>query len=88
MRSLLIKLNIARGIETRTTFQQAVEIAQRIKCIRVQGREAVKNKRPRHSGGFGGSSFGGKGLFGIGYFVRPVHSELQTFHGTLVTFSW
>lgn len=45
-----IKLSMAREIKTGATFQQ-VEIAQRIERICGQGREIVKAKMPRHSGG-------------------------------------
>lgn len=45
-----IKLNIDRDTDIETTFQQVVELAQRIKRIRGQGREAVKDKRPPHLG--------------------------------------
>ena len=58
-----------------------MEIARRIEKIHGQGREATSEKRPHQFDGFSGASFGGRGSFGRGHFIRPIQLTLQVSHG-------
>lgn len=58
--------------ETKITFHQVVEIARRLNYIRMQGREEHEDNKPRSTGGFSGTSSGGNGRYGRGYYARLV----------------
>ncbi|XP_070041315.1 uncharacterized protein [Nicotiana tomentosiformis] len=71
---------MAKGTGDNISFQRAVDISRRIEMVRVQERGPVCDKRPRHSGGFSGTSSGGRGTFGRIHPPRPFQSALQASH--------
>ncbi|XP_070036790.1 uncharacterized protein [Nicotiana tomentosiformis] len=72
-----ITLQMVKETRDDISFHRAVEISRWIIMIRGQGREAIFEKRPRHFGGFSGTSSRGRGSFGRVHPPRSIQSALQ-----------
>nr|XP_009587272.1 DNA-binding protein HEXBP-like [Nicotiana tomentosiformis] len=60
----------------------AANVARRVEMDLAQGSGQGSDKKPRHSGGFSGTSSGGRGTYGRGHPPWLFHSALQgQFHG-------
>lgn len=51
-----IRIGTTHGANTQTTFHQVVEIARRLECIHMQGKEECDANKDRNNGGYSGSS--------------------------------
>ncbi|XP_070039312.1 uncharacterized protein [Nicotiana tomentosiformis] len=78
-----IRLQMAKETGSEISFQEAANVARRIKMVVAQERGRRYDKRPRQLGGFSGASFGGRSNFGRGHPPRPFHSALHASHNVL-----
>nr|XP_018630737.1 uncharacterized protein LOC108947368 [Nicotiana tomentosiformis] len=78
-----LKHQMAKDTGSDISFQAVVDIDKRTELVYAQERGPVSDKRPRHSGGISGASFGGRGAFGRGHPPKPFHLALQASHSAL-----
>ncbi|XP_070014823.1 uncharacterized protein [Nicotiana sylvestris] len=72
---------MAKETGSEISFQDAANVARRVKMVLAQESGQGSNKRSHHSGIFSGASSGGKDYFGRGNPPKPFQSTLQAFHG-------
>nr|XP_009792331.1 PREDICTED: uncharacterized protein LOC104239401 [Nicotiana sylvestris] len=82
-----LRYGMARESEREARFDQVFEIARHLEhaCrLKIEEREA---KRPRGSGGFGGTSSGGQSQYSKGHPSRPAQAARQIPRGSSVSHS-
>ncbi|XP_070031916.1 uncharacterized protein [Nicotiana tomentosiformis] len=77
--------SLAQEADKDARFDQVVEIARRLESIRRLEREEWEGKRPRGSGGFSGTSFGGQSQHNRGCPYRTAQMTHPIHRGALVS---
>ncbi|XP_070034865.1 uncharacterized protein [Nicotiana tomentosiformis] len=80
-----LRYSLTREAETNTRFDQVVEISRCLEQVCMLEREEWEGKRPRGSGGFCGTSFGGQSHCSRGRYFRPTQAAPQIPGGSLVS---